>query len=86
LPDEWYFTSHFRDDPVLAGSLMSEGCVQLLQFFMLYLGLHTKVEDARFQTIQNIPQPIRCRGQALPKDRLMTYRLEVTEIGLKCLS
>jgi len=40
------------------------------------------VDDARFQTIQNIPQPIRCRGQALPKDRLMTYRLEVTEIGL----
>ncbi len=81
-PDEWYFTSHFRDDPVLAGSLMSEGCVQLLQFFMLYLGLQTKTIDARFQTIQNIPQPIRCRGQALPKDRLMTYRLEVTEIGL----
>jgi len=82
FPDEWYFTSHFRDDPVLAGSLMSEGCVQLLQFFMLYLGLHTKTEDARFQTMRNIPQPIRCRGQALPKDRLMTYRLEVTEIGL----
>ncbi|MCW8929909.1 MAG: beta-ketoacyl synthase N-terminal-like domain-containing protein [Gammaproteobacteria bacterium] len=81
-PDEWYFTSHFRDDPVLAGSLMSEGCVQLLQFFMLYLGMHTKTEDARFQTMRNIPQPIRCRGQALPKDRLMTYRLEVTEIGL----
>ncbi len=81
-PDEWYFTSHFRDDPVLAGSLMSEGCVQLLQFFMLYLGLQTKTIDARFQTMQNIPQPIRCRGQALPKDRLMTYRLEVTEIGL----
>jgi len=81
-PDEWYFTSHFRDDPVLAGSLMSEGCVQLLQFFMLYLGLQTKTTDARFQTIQNAPQPIRCRGQALPKDRLMTYRLEVTEIGL----
>ena len=82
LPDEWYFTSHFRDDPVLAGSLMSEGCVQLLQFYMMYLGLHTKTEDARFQTMRNIPQPIRCRGQALPKDRLMTYRLEVTEIGL----
>ncbi|MCP3849131.1 MAG: hypothetical protein GY694_02660 [Gammaproteobacteria bacterium] len=81
-PDEWYFTSHFRDDPVLAGSLMSEGCVQLLQFFMMYLGMHTQTEDARFQTIRNIPQPIRCRGQALPKDRLMTYRLEVTEIGL----
>ncbi len=81
-PDEWYFTSHFRDDPVLAGSLMSEGCVQLLQFFMMYLGFHTKVEDARFQTMRNIPQPIRCRGQVLPKDTLMRYRLEITEIGL----
>jgi len=81
-PDEWYFTSHFRDDPVLAGSLMSEGCVQLLQFFMMYLGMHIKTEDARFQTMRNIPQPIRCRGQALPKHRLMTYRLEITEIGL----
>ncbi len=80
-PDEWYFVSHFRDDPVLAGSLMSEGCVQLLQFYMLYLGLHTLVEDARFQTARNIPQVIRCRGQAVPSDRLMRYRLEVTEIG-----
>jgi len=81
-PDEWYFTSHFRNDPVLAGSLMSEGCVQLLQFFMMYLGFHTRVEDARFQTMRNIPQPIRCRGQVLPKDTLMRYRLEITEIGL----
>jgi len=81
-PDEWYFTSHFRDDPVLAGSLMSEGCVQLMHFYMMYLGLHTKMEDARFQTKTNIPQVIRCRGEALPKHRLMTYRLEITEIGL----
>ncbi len=82
FPDEWYFTSHFRDDPVLAGSLMSEGCVQLMHFYMMYLGLHTKMEDARFQTKTNIPQVIRCRGEALPKHRLMTYQLEITEIGL----
>jgi len=82
LPDEWYFTSHFRDDPVLAGSLMSEGCVQLMHFYMMYLGLHTKMEDARFQTKKNIPQVIRCRGEGLPKHHLMTYQLEITEIGL----
>jgi PfaB family protein len=82
VADEWYFTAHFRDDPVLAGSLMSEGCVQLMHFYMMYLGLHTKMEDARFQTKTNIPQVIRCRGEVLPKHRLMTYRLEITEIGL----
>lgn len=81
-PDGWYFTSHFRDDPVLAGSLMSEGCVQLMQFYMLYLGLHVNCEDARFQTKKNIPQVIRCRGECLPKHRTMTYRLEITEIGM----
>ena len=80
--DGWYFTCHFRDDPVLAGSLMSEGCVQLMQFYMLYLGMQVNSEDARFQTKQNIPQVIRCRGECLPKHTLMTYRMEVTEIGM----
>ena len=36
-PDDWYFPCHFKDDPVMAGSLMAEGCVQLLQFFLLPL-------------------------------------------------
>ena len=82
VADAWYFTSHFRDDPVLAGSLMSEGCVQLVQFYMMYLGMHTSMTDARFQTKKNIPQVIRCRGEALPRHKLMVYRLEITDIGL----
>ena len=28
-PDDWYFTCHFYKDPVMAGSLIAEGCVQL---------------------------------------------------------
>ena len=27
-PDDWYFPCHFKDDPVMAGSLMAEGGVQ----------------------------------------------------------
>ncbi|MDH3382208.1 MAG: beta-hydroxydecanoyl-ACP dehydratase, partial [Flavobacteriaceae bacterium] len=82
-PDHWYFTCHFMDDNVLAGSLMAEGCVQLLQFLILYLGLQTKTEDARFQPIKNLPNVVRCRGQTIPKDKLISYKLEVTEIGLE---
>jgi PfaB family protein len=82
-PDDWYFPCHFKDDPVMAGSLMAEGCVQLLQFFLLHLGLQTLVEDATFQPIHDLPQIVRCRGQVIPGDPKITYHVEVKEIGLK---
>ena len=82
-PDDWYFPCHFKDDPVMAGSLMAEGCVQLLQFFLLHLGLQTLVEDATFQPIHGLPQIVRCRGQVIPGDPKITYHVEVKEIGFE---
>ena len=81
-PEHWYFPCHFKDDQVLAGSLQSEGCSQLLQFYLLYLGLHTCTKDARFQPIYGLPQVVRCRGQVNPISAKLIYRLEVKEIGL----
>ncbi|NJK81487.1 MAG: PfaB family protein [Chloroflexaceae bacterium] len=81
--EHWYFPCHFPDDQVLAGSLMAEACGQLLQFFMLYVGLQTRTTDARFQPIPNEPQAVRCRGQVTPNDTMLTYRLEVTDVGLE---
>jgi 3-hydroxymyristoyl/3-hydroxydecanoyl-(acyl carrier protein) dehydratase len=80
-PDHWYFPCHFKGDQVMAGSLMAEGCGQLLQFFLLYMGLHTKTSDARFQPILELPQKVRCRGQVTPQQGELIYRLEVKEIG-----
>nr|WP_228290890.1 beta-ketoacyl synthase N-terminal-like domain-containing protein [Shewanella cyperi] len=81
-PDHWYFPCHFKDDPVMAGSLMAEGCGQLLQFYMLYLGLHKHTQNGRFQPLAQAPQKVRCRGQVLPQSNRLTYRMEVTDIGL----
>ncbi|MGF1692537.1 beta-ketoacyl synthase N-terminal-like domain-containing protein [Photobacterium kagoshimensis] len=81
-PEHWYFPCHFKDDSVMAGSLMAEGCGQLLQFYMMYLGMHTQVQNGRFQPLENAPQKVRCRGQVLPQSAVLTYRMEVTEIGL----
>ncbi|BCV45974.1 hotdog fold thioesterase [Shewanella algae] len=81
-PDHWYFPCHFKDDQVMAGSLMAEGCGQLLQFYMLYLGLHKHTRNGRFQPLESAPQKVRCRGQVLPQSNRLTYRMEVTEIGL----
>ena len=81
-PDHWYFPCHFQGDQVMAGSLMAEGCGQLLQFYMIHIGMHTLVENGRFQPLENASQKVRCRGQVLPQTAELTYRMEVTEIGI----
>jgi PfaD family protein len=81
-PDHWYFPCHFKDDQVMAGSLMAEGCCQLLQFYMLFLGMQAHTADARFQPMPGLAQVVRCRGQVTPMTGVLVYRMEVTELGL----
>ncbi len=82
-PAHWYFPCHFKGDQVMAGSLMSEGCGQMAMFFMLSLGMHANMNNARFQPMPNESQTVRCRGQVLPQHNTLTYRMEVTEMGMK---
>ncbi|TMM44811.1 beta-ketoacyl synthase N-terminal-like domain-containing protein [Colwellia ponticola] len=82
-PQHWYFPCHFKDDQVMAGSLMSEGCGQMAMFYMLSLGMHNDVNNARFQPMPGESQTVRCRGQVLPQHNTLTYRMEVTEMGMQ---
>lgn len=81
-PEHWYFPCHFKGDQVMAGSLMSEGCGQMAMFFMLWLGMNSNVNNARFQPMAGEAQTVRCRGQVLPQSNTLTYRMEVTELGM----
>jgi len=81
-PEHWYFPCHFKDDQVMAGSLMSEGCGQMAMFFMLWLGMNGHVNNARFQPMPGEAQTVRCRGQVRPQLNTLTYRMEVTDIGM----
>ncbi|MCP4989608.1 MAG: beta-hydroxydecanoyl-ACP dehydratase, partial [Colwellia sp.] len=82
-PEHWYFPCHFKGDQVMAGSLMSEGCGQMAMFLMLKLGMHANVNNARFQPLPGESQTVRCRGQVIPQHNTLTYRMEVTEMGMK---
>jgi PfaB family protein len=82
-PEHWYFNCHFKDDFCLPGTLIGDGCTQLLGVYMLYLGLQTRTDNAWAQPIPHIPQIGRYRGQIKPTSATLTFQLEVTKIGLE---
>lgn len=82
VPDGWYFECHFTDDPVLAGSLVAEGAVQLLQTYAFSLGLHHCLPDARFQPVPGQETEVKVRGQITPSCSRIEYRVDVTEVTL----
>ncbi|WP_433734157.1 beta-ketoacyl synthase N-terminal-like domain-containing protein [Nocardia sp. CA-129566] len=81
-PEGWYFKCHFTGDPVLAGSLVAEGGVQLLQTYALYLGLHLVLPDAEFQSVPGLKTQVKVRGQITPKQSSIRYHVEITEITM----
>ncbi|MET7768275.1 beta-ketoacyl synthase N-terminal-like domain-containing protein [Nocardia sp. NPDC005366] len=81
-PDDWYFRSHFPGDPVLPGSLLAEGGVQLLQIYAMYLGMHLVFPDAEFQSVPGMRTELKVRGQITPRRCVLRYRVEITELTM----
>jgi acyl transferase domain-containing protein/3-hydroxymyristoyl/3-hydroxydecanoyl-(acyl carrier protein) dehydratase/1-acyl-sn-glycerol-3-phosphate acyltransferase len=81
-PGEWSFKAHFFQDPVQPGSLGLEALIQLLQVVMIDAGCAEGIADARFEPIATgRPMTWKYRGQVVPKNRLVTVELDVTERG-----
>ncbi|TCO60620.1 beta-ketoacyl synthase N-terminal-like domain-containing protein [Actinocrispum wychmicini] len=81
-PDGWYFRCHFPGDPVLAGSLVAEGGVQLLQVYAVYLGMHLVLPDAEFQSVPGLRTEVKVRGQITPATEKIRYEAEITGLTL----
>ncbi|MGC4893660.1 beta-ketoacyl synthase N-terminal-like domain-containing protein [Micromonospora sp. DT31] len=82
VPDGWYFRCHFPGDPVLAGSMVAEGGVQLLQTFAMYLGMHLVLPDAEFQSVPGLKTEVKVRGQITPDTTEIRYHAEIIELTL----
>eukprot|EP00924_Labyrinthula_sp_SR-Ha-C_P013648 augustus_masked-scaffold_5-processed-gene-9.51-mRNA-1 protein AED:0.01 eAED:0.06 QI:0/-1/0/1/-1/1/1/0/1479 len=85
-PNHWYFPCHFVKDQVMAGSLVSDGCSQLLKLYMMWLGLCLKpgiAEGFEFRPVNGQGNKVRCRGQISPHKGKLVYVMEVREMGIK---
>ncbi|WP_405163031.1 polyketide synthase dehydratase domain-containing protein [Nocardia sp. NBC_01499] len=79
-PDSWFFKGHFANDPCMPGTLMLEGCLQTMAFYLTALG-HTLDKDGwRFEVVPDQSYQMRCRGQATPASRILVYELFVGDI------
>jgi acyl transferase domain-containing protein/3-hydroxymyristoyl/3-hydroxydecanoyl-(acyl carrier protein) dehydratase len=79
-PDDWYFDGHFTNDPCMPGTLMSEGCLQAVSFF-LAAGGHTVGRDGwRFEPVPGRASRMRCRGQVTPVSRRLVYEVFVSSV------
>ncbi len=80
-PDLWFFGGHFKDDPCMPGTLMLDGCLQAMAFYMMASGLTIDHDGWRFEPVPELTYPLRCRGQVTPDSKLLVYELFVVEIA-----
>ncbi|MEU1377379.1 beta-ketoacyl synthase N-terminal-like domain-containing protein [Streptomyces triculaminicus] len=76
-PEAWYFEGHFKNDPVLPGTLMIHGAQQAMAFHLAALGLTIDQDGAAFEAVPGITATARCRSQATPESRRVVYEVHV---------
>jgi 3-hydroxymyristoyl/3-hydroxydecanoyl-(acyl carrier protein) dehydratase len=82
-PDMWFFPCHFPGDQVMAGSLVSDGCSQMLKTYMIYLGLQSLAgPNPLFRPVPGNPNKVRCRGQISPHRGKLVYCMEIRSLGI----
>ncbi|MFM2161917.1 MAG: hypothetical protein RLZZ383_1429, partial [Pseudomonadota bacterium] len=79
-PDDWFFEGHFKNDPCMPGTLMFEGCLQALAFYLAGLGTTIPRDGWRFEPVPENTIPMRCRGQVKPTGKVLTYEVFVEEV------
>lgn len=79
-PEHWFFDGHFKNDPCMPGTLMFDGCLQAMSFFLAGLGFTTDSDGYRFEPVQDEPFPLHCRGQVTPASKRLTYEVFVEEL------
>ncbi|MDT7787745.1 MAG: hypothetical protein QOF58_6164 [Pseudonocardiales bacterium] len=79
-PDDWFFEGHFKNDPCMPGTLMFQGCLQAMSFYLAGCGFTIGNDAWRFEPVPGEAYDMRCRGQVTPESGNLTYEVFVTEL------
>jgi PfaB family protein len=79
-PEKWFFDGHFKNDPCMPGTMMYEGCLQTMAFYMAALGYTLDRDGWRFEPVQDEMYKLVCRGQVIPSNKHVVYEVFVEEV------
>lgn len=79
-PDDWYFAGHFKNDPCMPGTLMFEGSLQALSFYLAAMGFTVERDGWVFEPVPQQKYAMRCRGQVTPASKQIVYEVFVSEV------
>ncbi len=72
-PDAWFFACHFKDDPIMPGSLALDGLCQLLGFYLGWQGFKGKGRALGIGEVKY-------KGEIVPTSGKITYHLDIRKI------
>lgn len=80
-PDHWVFQAHFKNDPVMPGTMLVEGCNQVALFYLYYLGLQSKFKQFKPTWVANgVKSKAKFRGEVKPYHDRVQFRVTVKEM------
>jgi acyl transferase domain-containing protein/3-hydroxymyristoyl/3-hydroxydecanoyl-(acyl carrier protein) dehydratase/1-acyl-sn-glycerol-3-phosphate acyltransferase len=79
-PDAWFFQGHFHNDPCMPGTLMFEGALQAMVFYLSALGYSIDRDGWSFEPETDISYTLRCRGQVTPASKELVCEVFVAEL------
>lgn len=80
-PEHWIFRAHFKNDPVMPGTFLVEGCEQMVKFFLYYLGLNSH-PNLVAHTLTNHQYSAKFRGEVKCARDVLRYRLTCKSINV----
>lgn len=76
-PDDWFFAGHFLNDPCMPGTLMLDGCLQAMGFYLAAVEPAAGRADRCVVPVAGRPFTLVCRGQVTPATRRLAYEVHV---------
>jgi len=79
--DGWHFDAHVRNDPCSPGTLVFDGCVQAMSFYLAAAGFTIGRDGWRFEPVPEQPYQVRCSGQVTLSSGRLVYEVFVSGLS-----
>ena len=79
--ESWFFNGHPQGDPHMSTSLLFEGCLQAMGFYLVAMGCTLERDGWRFEPTPEVPMKLSVRGEVTPASKQVVFELYVRSVS-----